>query len=263
METLDSIILGLISLSSVFSIAAWTGFLPAKWTRYFSRNRAEETLIVLEKFGIYPDEYLKRNLAKSIPHFADANNIEKTLNELLARCTIEEKVGVGNIEQIEVQKYVDAMSMSTDPQHAELLARHLTTFWRKLLTKESTMIKNPRFDLVVTPKGGSPLLGYEFSKIMQTPFALHTSDNKKFHSKNEKLFFHSLFDCHNTPKEGATALIVDDSATGGRKVLAAISALKRCGIKVTDCLVLFEPTIKGVRTRLNEQGIALHAIVQR
>ena len=141
--------------------------------------------------------------------------------------------------------------------------RHLTSFWRKLLSDNNGTVQNPKFDLVVTPKGGSPILGYEFAKILKVPFALHTSDHEKFASHNPKLYFQSVFDSFFIPNEGSIALVVDDSATGGRKVLEAISALRSCGITVTDCLVLFEPTIKGVRQKLIEQGVSLHSIVER
>ena len=73
------------------------------------------------------------------------------------------------------------MAMFTDPKYAEQLARHLTSFWRKLLSDNNGTVRNPKFDLVVTPKGGSPILGYEFAKILKVPFALHTSGSRGVH----------------------------------------------------------------------------------
>ena len=44
---------------------------------------------------------LKGNLAKSVPSFVDSKEIEKSLNNLLAKCSIKEEVGVGKMEQHE------------------------------------------------------------------------------------------------------------------------------------------------------------------
>ncbi|MBL1264140.1 phosphoribosyltransferase family protein [Methylomicrobium sp. RS1] len=263
MLTFDDIVLKILAISTIFSIAAWTGFLPRRITRYFIRNRAEETLQVLSSLGITPDKYLKENLAKSVPSFVDSKEIENSLNKLLAKCSIKKEVGVGKIHQVKVKNYVDVMAMSTDAKNAEQLARHLTSYWRKLLNDNNVTVQNPKFDLVVTPKSGAPILGYEFAKILNVPFALHTSDHEKFTSQDPKLYFQSVFDSFSIPSEGSVALVVDDSATGGRKVLEAVSALRKCGIIVTDCLVLFEPTIKEVRRKLIEQGVSLHSIVKR
>ena len=115
----DNIVLTTLSISTIFSVAAWTGFLPRRVTKYFSRNRAEETLLVLSSLGITPDKYAKGNLAKSVPSFVDSKEIEKSLNNLLAKCSIKEEVGVGKIEQVKVKNYVDVMAMSTDPKYAE------------------------------------------------------------------------------------------------------------------------------------------------
>ena len=58
------------------------------------------------------------------------------------------------------------------------------------------------------------------------------------------------------------ALIVDDSATGGRKILEAINDLRANNYIVTDCLLLFEPTIKNVSQMLNDHGVQVHSIVK-
>ncbi|WP_010324682.1 hypothetical protein [Marinobacterium stanieri] len=218
--------------------------------------------MVLAKLGINPDKYAKGNIAKSIPDYIDSNDIEGTLRKILEECTINQDVGVGSTEQVKAHQYIDAMSMSTNPADAVQLARCLSSFWRKKLGDNCIKIQSPDFTFIVNPKGGSPILGYEFSKIMQKPFALHISGNHKFTSSNEKLKFQSCFDSKYKPKEGDIALIVDDSATGGRKVLEAIDDLKPHGVVVTDCLVLFEPTVKNIRKKLKAQGIQLHSILE-
>lgn len=258
----NDLILAALGLSSVLSILAWTGFLPQSISKRINLRKSEETLMVLSKLGINPDKYAKGNIAKSIPNYIDSNNIQNTLSKILKECTIQQDVGVGRTEQVKTDKYIDVMSMSTNPADAVQLARCLSSFWRKLLNDNKAEIKNPEFTFIVNPKGGSPILGYEFAKIMQKPFALHISGNHKFTSADEKLKFKSCFDSKFEPKEGDIALIVDDSATGGRKVLEAISDLKSNGIVVTDCLVLFEPTVKNIREKLNSEGIQLHSILE-
>jgi len=261
--TFDKVILTVLGVSSVVSVLAWTGFLPSRISKKISLNRAEETMVVLSKLGINPDKYSKGNVSKSIPDFIDANNLEKTLHDILKTCTIESPVGVGKTEQVRVESYIDVMSLSTDSKSAQQLARCLTSYWKQKLIENDGLIKNSVFDIVVTPKGGSPILGYEFSKIMETSFALHISGNHKFTSSDAALQFKSCFDSVAQPEEGSIALVVDDSATGGRKVLETIADLKAHGIVVTDCLVLFEPVVKGIRERLKTQGIQLHAIVEK
>jgi orotate phosphoribosyltransferase len=107
---------------------------------------------------------------------------------------------------------------------------------------------------------GSPLLGYKFSELLDKPFVLHSIESK-FQSKTDNL--KQVFDIGKTiPSKGSTALLVDDSTTGGRKMIKAIEDLRKYGYKVTDCLVIFEPTIKNVRERLKDKGITLHSITK-
>jgi hypothetical protein len=60
---------------------------------------------------------------------------------------------------------------------------------------------------------------------------------------------------------GKTVLLVDDSTTGGSKMLDLAKALAAAGATVTDALVLFEPQGKGARERLRSSNIQLHSIV--
>jgi orotate phosphoribosyltransferase len=127
-------------------------------------------------------------------------------------------------------------------------------------TVETTQkVKNPVIDFVVTPKGGSPILGYEFSKLMNKPFVLH-EENARFDSVRDDM--RKWFDCASVPPRGSRALIVDDSTTGGRMVLKVITDLKKYGYKVTECLVVFEPQNKDAAKKLSDQGVNLISIVK-
>jgi len=249
--SLSDAVLVVLGYSSVISVLAWTGLLPKKIGRRISENKADDTLVVLSRLGITPDKYLRPNISKSILGYVDASKIESSTEQLLAKCTLEGEFYVGHTESVKVDKFIDVMSVSANPESAAQMARVLTSFWKKILENNDSRISSPDINLVVTPKGGSPFLGYEFSKILGLPLALHYSGNKKFDTESREFIFKSKFDSQYEVKEGDVALIVDDSATGGRKVLQAIQDLRSCGLKVTECLVLFEPKVKGVRQRLN------------
>lgn len=137
-------------------------------------------------------------------------------------------------------------------------ARLLSTHWADLLENTQT-IQSPMFDFVVTPKDGSPILGYEFSKLLNKPFVLHEMSDR-FVSVEDDM--RKRFNCAEIPKKGACALIVDDSTTGGRMVLGIIEDLRKYGYRVTDCLVIFEPQNKDARKKLADQEVNLISIVK-
>ncbi|MEC9038604.1 MAG: hypothetical protein VX787_03600 [Pseudomonadota bacterium] len=260
---LDDFILFILSISTVASVLIWTGFMPARVTRYLAKNRLSETVVVLKEFGIDVERYKKLNLSRSIPNYVDANNVERSLARILEACTINKSVYVGKTDQVEVDHYIDAMSLSTDSSDSVQLARILASFWRKRLEEEDSSIRIADFDYVVTPKEGSPILGYEFAKIIGKPLILHCGSEKKFEAESDDLEFKSTFDAKVAPEAGAKAILVDDSTTGGRKVRQAIDDLRRNHIVVHDCLVLFEPTVKNVRKRVEEMDVSLHAVIRK
>ena len=121
------------------------------------------------------------------------------------------------------------------------------------------MVKNPCIDFIVTPKGGSPILGYEFSKLLEKPLLLHEIEERFLCEEND---MRKNFDCSKKPPKGSRALIVDDSTTGGRMVISAIKDLKKYGYDVTECLVVFEPQAKDARRKLASEGVNLISIVK-
>jgi orotate phosphoribosyltransferase len=136
-----------------------------------------------------------------------------------------------------------------------MFARYLETFWRdRLLTDEV----DPDIQFVVTPKAGSPILGYEFARNLNLPFVIHSSE-KKFATEPDEFSAH--FDCIPPPLEHGRGLIVDDSSTGGTKVLELIDDLRRFGYNTKDCLIVFEPQLKEARRKIREKGVRLHSII--
>ncbi|MDS1311494.1 phosphoribosyltransferase [Marinobacter xiaoshiensis] len=259
----DDLILVVLSISTFSSVLIWTGFMPAWITKRLAKNRLTETVLVLREFGIDVEKYRKLNLSRSVDNHVDANNIERSLSRILDGSTIKKRVHVGKTDQVEVDHYVDAMSLSTGPSDSVQLARILASFWRKKLSEEDPTIRIADFDYIVTPKEGSPILGYEFSKILGKPLILHCGSEKKFETGCANLAFQSTFDTRTVPKAGAKVILVDDSTTGGRKVRQAIDDLRRNEIVVHDCLVLFEPTVKNVRKRVEEMDVSLHAVIRK
>jgi adenine/guanine phosphoribosyltransferase-like PRPP-binding protein len=146
------------------------------------------------------------------------------------------------------------MRGTTDPVIAANFARFLETFWRNcLLASQADPI-----DFIVTPKAGSPILGYELAKNLRLPFVIHNR-REKFQVKPDE--FRAHFDCVDPPHENALGLIVDDSSTGGDKVLALLDDLRKFKYDAKDCLIVFEPGLKSARKKISDKGVRLHSII--
>lgn len=257
------LILTITSISTVLLLAEAVGFLPDKVSRWLNRNRLSQTIVVLKEFGIDIDKHKRCAISADIPiYYDDRADLEKGLIEELRRLCITENVTVGKTETVYTKFFIDLMGASTNPEIAKLFARYLSTYWKRVV-KDKGVVQIPDFDFVVTPKMGSPILGYEFSQIIQKPFVLHVFEDKfqtQVDNPQRKFDFgkHVL----HLPEKGSKALLVDDSATGGRKMIDAIEDLRKYGYNVSDCLIVFEPTIKNVRERLRNRGVILHSIIQ-
>ena len=171
---------------------------------------------------------------------------------------IDKLVSVGKIRQTELNYYIDLIGHTCDSSTAVAYARLLSSYWVDTI-ENTQLVKSPNIDFVVTPKGGSPILGYEFSKVINKPFVLHELTDR---FKSEEDDMRKRFNCSQIPEKGQTALIVDDSTTGGRMVLSAIEDLRKYGYNVTDCLVVFEPQQKDARKKLSDQEVNLRSIVR-
>ena len=251
------VVILLLSVSTIVTLADALGFMPHRVSKWLNRNRLSPIIDVLKEFGIEIEKHKRINLSTDIKSFFDSSNIKESMLDELSAITIWGNVIVGRVESVSSEKYINLIGASVSPFKAELVARYLSTYWKNLLLK-SDKIKTPNFDFIVTPKNGSPILGYEFAKLLNKPFALHSIEEK---FKSESQAVHKNFDFLNVPQEGSLALIVDDSTTGGRMVLNVIKDLRRFGYQVTDCLVVFEPTLKNARGLLSENDVELHSIV--
>ncbi|MBY0157199.1 hypothetical protein H0178_15505 [Cytobacillus firmus] len=253
----NTTILFILAVSTVLLILEVSGLMPQKISLWINRNKYTQTLEVLKQLGIDVDRYKRSNLALDTPTYFSIEQIEDNLMRDLEKATLNEEVGVGKINSQKSRNYIDVIGFSTDPALAELYSRYLSTYWSQVIIEKAV---SPHFDFVVTPKNGSPILGYEFAKLNKKPLSLYNEEPKFHTSKN---LFQKTFDfAGKKPKKGSIALLVDDSTTGGRKMADAIDKLREQGYIVTDCLVLFEPTIKDARERLRKKNVELHSIIK-
>lgn len=255
---MNAAILILLGFSTFIQICDMCGFLPDWIRKKFRINKSMDTLDVLKDFGINTNMYKRKNAVVGIPRDYDRKNIEKNVRKKLKKLKLKYKVSVGRVRKTELNYYIDLIGHSCNPECAEAYARLLTSYWSDIV--ESTLnVRNPVIDFIVTPKGGSPILGYEFAKLMNKPFILH-EETARFDSDKEDM--RAWFDCAAIPPKGARALIVDDSTTGGRMVLKVIEDLRKYGYMVSECLVVFEPQNKDARKKLKDQEVNLISIVK-
>ena len=241
MEPFNTYILNIIviitSISTIVLVLDAVGFLPYKCTKWLTRNKLDTTIEVLKDLGFD----VKENKEKLHKCLYDEKNI-KRIEEKLDKCKINKQVEIGKGSNgYFFSDYIDLMGACCKERTAQDFARELHTFSKKLKLN---------YDFIVTSKLGTPILAYEYSKLVKKPFVLH-SEEEKFRLKNaNKKEVKSKFDFGILkPKKLKKALIVDDSTTGGRKVLDIIDDLRQYNYEITDCLVVFVPIGKDVENK--------------
>ncbi len=252
MEPFNTYILNIIviitSISTIVLVLDAVGFLPYKCTKWLTRNKLDTTIEVLKDLGFD----VKENKEKLHKCLYDEKNI-KRIEEKLDKCKINKQVEIGKGSNgYFFSDYIDLMGACCNERTAQDFARELHTFSKKLKLN---------YDFIVTSKLGTPILAYEYSKLVKKPFVLH-SEEEKFRLKNaNKKEVKSKFDFGILkPKKLKKALIVDDSTTGGRKVLDIIDDLRQYNYEITDCLVVFVPIGKEVENKLKEKNVNLHKL---
>ncbi|PIH04170.1 phosphoribosyltransferase [Clostridium combesii] len=252
-----SLLLVLSSISTVIGFCDSLGFLPDRFSRFINRKKNASVFELLKDMGIDYDKYTRNNLSLNFPTSASDAELKSIVKKELEEITINKEIFIGQIRTVRANYYIDLIGASTNPATANLYARYLSTYWQAAL-KDNTKVIHPKFDFVVTPKGGSPILGYEFSKLINKPFILH--ENSERLKCNDDIF-EKNFNASKRPTEKSVALIVDDSTTGGRMIESLISDLRRYGYGVFECLVVFEPKLKDSRQKLKDLGVNLNSIV--
>lgn len=253
----DLVWLGL-GISTLMAVLDMIGFIPKKLRKKMRLNRAEDTIEVLNELGIDVESYRRKISSMSFPKDYSNESLEEIVNKELDKIKINKKIAVGQTRTTELDYYIDLIGHSCNPVTANGFARYLSTYWSENCNNRNVII-NPSFDFVVTPKGGSPILGYEFARLVNKPFVLHELRERFKSNEDDKRVY---LNCSELPKEGSTALIVDDSTTGGSMVIQTIDNLRKYGYNVNDCLVVFEPQSKDARKKLKDKDVNLISIVK-
>ena len=212
----------------------------------------------LSAIGIDVDLYKRNNKALSFPASIKKDDIVNAAQTGLNQFLIRSSFSVGHTVTTKLDYYYDLIGATCKQETAAYFARILSSFWAQSITIPGE-ITNPDFDFVVTPKGGSPILGYEFAKLVNKPFVLHES-SQRFQDKIDDM--RSWFDCDKVPSSGQTALIVDDSTTGGTMIVETVRHLRQYKYKVHTCLVVFTPVVKNAKSTLNNYNIQLISILK-
>ena len=257
-QIIEHTILIILSVSTLIGVLDYVGFLPKPLRRFFRLNRADDTFSLLKELNIDVDRYKRSNEKLHFPKDLSVEETEETTKTALEDYKINRGVGVGSKRTIEVPYYYDLMGATCKPEKAEYFAQLLSNYWNSEIDN-GRKIADYEFDFVVTPKDGSPTLGYEFARLIERPFLLHESD-ARFSGFDKDM--RSVFNCETIPQEGSTALIVDDSTTGGTKVCKAISDLRKYKYKVHTCFVVFEPQTKDAKARLRKMDVELISITK-
>ena len=89
----------------------------------------------------------------------------------LEKFKINKRMSVGHFRTTNLKYYYDLIGGTCDCEAAQYFANLLCTYWAKNSVL-STTVKDADFDFVVTPKGGSPILEYEFSKLVKKTLSI-------------------------------------------------------------------------------------------
>lgn len=252
---LISIVLG---ISGLIAIIDYAGLLPPSIAKWVARNRLEAALRALKRIGVRicwdEDQPSLSVMERALTAVGVREPVYKVqLRQMLVEDTFEGEIDVGQTRTFSSQKFIDVMGGSVD------VARSIS--YARILKTHAAVESLGGYDFVATPKGGTPILGYEFARLVDKPLVLGR-DTEKAKDPTGLMGQHLYLDF---PKamllNGKKALLVDDSTTGGRKLLALADRLTEAGSLVSDALVLFEPKGKGARELLESKGIRLHTIL--
>lgn len=258
--TFESAVLWILGLSTLVFVLDSVGLMPRGIAKWLARNRQDAVLRSLRILNVRLVWDEGRSLGDDFKRLRNALPRRKEpayatdLRALLQLHTIEGSVSVGETSAFSSDGFIDVIGSSTDPDVAAKYARILNTYL--------TDINFVDYDIVATPKDGSPILGYEFARMVRRPLVLGVC-RKVQASPGGRESGHFRLDYKiGSSLKDARVLIVDDSTTGGRKMVNLVNELRAHGAVVEHAAVLFEPIGKGARAKLLNIGVTLHAIVK-
>jgi orotate phosphoribosyltransferase len=247
-------ILAVLAIAGVVQILDTSGFLPEFLAKWIARNRYESTLKALKQIGVRVDWDGERG-AKLSTIIKNALSLKEPAYIVELRCLLEEDthhtpVTVGDTTIFHSDCFIDAMGASTSPGRANRFAMILKT--------HHAQKGLPDFDLVATPKTGSPLIGYEFARLTGKSLVLGATQK----GSSNVMGNHLCLDYpNNMTLKGKRILLVDDSTTGGGKMIKLIEDLRKDQAVIENALVLFEPQGKGAKEKLAKINVVLHSVI--
>lgn len=254
----SDVILWLLSLATLIFILDAIGLLPPRVAKWIAQNRLDATIRALKSLGVKvtwdgdkppSPNWLSRAINAAL---GGEPEYKSRLKAMLMQHTLDAKVDVGQRRSFAAESFIDVIGSSTDPD----VARH----YARLLYTHLDAEKLLDFDYVATPKNGAPLLGYEFAALAGKPLVLGVCN--KGTDPTGKSRSHLILDYPlHMSLEARTGILIDDSTTGGRKMLELATVLRAEGSNVSNAAVLFEPIGKGARQLLQDNGIKLNSIV--
>lgn len=257
-STITQFVLIILSIATLVTVLDYLGWLPPKMRRFLRLNRMQETMDTLKEFGIDTRSYYNATMSLRFPKSNDPADIISCTIKGMKQYLFNEKCAVGHTNRTEIPRYYDIIGAVCSPQKAEQFASWMAQCWGRF-SKMNAEKFELGFDFVVTPKGGSPTLGYEFAKLIGVPFALHEETNR-IHNHPDNV--RTRFDMEDILPKQKRALIVDDSITGGAMVNSTIKDLRKYGYNVTACFVIFEVCTKNGRAKLEENSTNLISMVK-
>lgn len=233
--------------------------LPKSFTDYVRRKKVMEAVALLRELSFLAQTGPQRQAAtyQTLPPSIGRDLYEKDILETAKSHQIRANIRVGRIRDKRFPYFIDFMEASVNPRELERLARALASFIKD--TMASLEHTSPIvFSKIVTPKEGSPTLGFRTGQILNVPCVLFRgAAQPKIAEPGDPLFF---FD--GAVSQTDSVLLVDDSTTGGTMLLQATEKLRELGALVQHAFVLFEPEGGTAREVLRSNGVELHSAVR-
>lgn len=262
--TWNNVLLWLLALAGLVSVVGFVvssidaaGLLPPWLARWIARNRFGETLKALERLNVrtrWDDE--RQSILNLLMSRLETPSYLGVLQTMLAKETYTGEIQIGEGRLFTSQGFIDVIGATTRQTAAQQYAQILNTF-----RLEKGIVD---FDLVACPKSGSPILGYEFSRLTEKQLILGKppGTSAKIKDPYNILGAHIELDFpRDVSLQGKRILLVDDSTTGGSKMLSLVKSLRAAGATVHLALVLFEPQGKDARKSLEKEEVRLFSVM--
>jgi orotate phosphoribosyltransferase len=253
--------IGLVAVATILVLREIAGTLytlfhwPAWLVKILEKQRSEEVRRVLNALGV-SDQQAER--LRTVPTREAIRKGKAEVGDsagersaaILRRATTAGTFSVGRRRAFDLPYYVDLFSEVVSSNTADECSR-------LMLAALHDVAGDFQFTRVIGIKSGSPTLATAVAARLSMPVALIRASED---AKPDGIGVHPRID--GIVEAGEKVLIVDDSATGGRMILDAVSVIELIGAKATDVLVFFEPLGKGARQRISGTGARFTSVIE-